>query len=159
MASNKNYQEFALEFYKKSSMYSYNYPIDKYFIDANLGVLDKNEYLEFLIFSINNLPNIYVSKLMLLTMDFLILFEIQDWEFLYKSLINVTSHNTLISFFISYLGLSPSVDLLKKSPFKYDYIYEKDDDNFIENNYLSSQLEYLRTKLLSFNFIPNNDNI
>ncbi len=154
MENNKNYEEFALEFYEKAMMYSYTYPVDKFFIDDNLGTLKKNEYLEILIFSINNLPNIYVSKFMLLTLDFLILFDMQDWEYLYKKIANIPSHNTIISFFVSYLNLLPSADLLKMTSFKYDYIYEKDDDYFIEDNCLNSQLEYLQTRLLSLNFIP-----
>lgn len=157
MENDKQFQKLALEFYKKSITNSYNYPIDKIFIDSKLEILNKYEYLEFLIFSINNLPNIYVSRLILLTMDFLILFNLQDWIYLYKSLENVSSHNILSSFFISYLKLFPSADLLKITSFKYDYIYEKDDDDFVENNFLNSQLEYLRTKLLSLDFTPCDD--
>lgn len=155
MTNNFNYQKFAKDFYNKSSEEASNHPLDMVFMSENFINISKEDFINILIYNINNFPNIYVARFLLLSIsNYLIYFDTIDWINLHKSMSKKYSINTLMSFYISYLKLKPSMEILELAKLDYDYIYENDEEDFIENNSLEMSINELRTNMLSIGFVP-----
>lgn len=147
---NNSLNKVAIDFYKRASEECDDLPLDREFVLKNLLSLTQQEFMDVLVYSINYLPNIYVTRLMLLTIkSYLLNFTSLDWVHLHKSLTNIYSINTIFSFYQSYLLLYPNNEILDNSIFKPDYIYLNDEDDFIEENFLQEDIKELRVKMLN----------
>jgi hypothetical protein len=147
---NNSLYKIAMDFYKRASEECNDLPLDREFVLKNLVNLRQQEFMDVLVHSINNLPNIYVTRLMLLTINnYLLNFTSLDWVHLHKSVTNIYGINTIFSFYKSYLLLYPNDEILTNSIFKPDYIYLNDEDDFIEENFLRKDIKRLREKMLN----------
>lgn len=80
---NKIIHQFALNFYQKSILESVNYPLDKDFFECNFEKKNQKDFIEIFIYNLNNLPNTYNIRFILLTIDYLVLFDKLDWIYIY----------------------------------------------------------------------------
>lgn len=150
MEDNNRLSKVAMDFYTQASEECNDLPLDREFVSENLLDLTQQEFVDVLIYSLNYLPNIYVTRLMLLTIkNYLFNFTSLDWVRLHKSLTNIYGINTIFSFYQSYLLLYPNTEILTNSISKPDYIYLNDEGDFIEENFLQEDIEQLRNKMLN----------
>jgi hypothetical protein len=158
MENKKNISQYASGLYNQSIIESEDFPLDKDYLLKKLDNIQLSDYRDFLVYNLNNLPPVYNIRFMLLTIDrYMIYLNELDWIYIHKSLLNRGAVNTIVSYYNSYLGLSPNQILLIETKFNNTiYIYEKDDDDFIERNYLQNSVMNLRTKMLKTVFFDIN---
>jgi len=144
---NKIIHQFALNFYQKSILESVNYPLDKDFFECNFEKENQKDFIEIFIYNLNNLPNTYNIRFILLTIDYLVLFDKLDWIYIYESLENESAINTLSSFYESYLLLIPNKNILNNK-INCSYIYSIDEDGFI-NNDMKKKIDNLKNRIIA----------
>ena len=151
---NFNSQKFAIDFCKRAGQESADFPLDLCFFNENFQDINSKEYMEVLIYSLNNLPNLYVVRFILLSIKkYMINFDKSDWESLNSSLESNSAINTLMSFYQYYLRLKLSNEVSFKKSLSFDYLYEKDEEDFIRENNLNNQIDLLREKMILQGFI------
>jgi len=147
-AIDNNIKEIAYEMFSKSKEEFLNYPINFRFILDKVDLLNDEEYIGLLIFTLDNFPQLYVIKFILTTIHRILKFNEKEWEILFDNIISIGGGNIICSFLYSYLNLVPSNKYKKNINF--NYIYQKDDDDFINTDSLLS----LKNKLIKIGFLP-----
>lgn len=140
-------------FFYESSIKSEWLPIDLDYIDKNKGVLKKIKLEDFIIYSLNNFPEIYNHRLLLSLSSDLQNLEKEAWFRVVKELDSNTSINSFFSFLRIYLKINPSflTKYISKKDFSFyeleSYELDEDDLAFIAQYLLGDSIEQLKEKL------------
>jgi len=147
-------EKYAMDMFYESSIYSKNLPIDVDYVRQKVENISKENIINLIIYNLNNFPNIYSNRFILCVIDYLILFNLDDWINISNKLENKNAVNTFISFFYSYIGVLPNQNFIKKisNKLEYDYLYENDDEDFINDYSLQEFIIKLRYQMLSLDF-------
>ncbi len=151
MEKNKDIKSIALKLFEQSSEEFLNYPINFNFILDKTNLLTDAEYLRLLVYTLDNFPQLYALRFILVTTNRMLRFNSIEWEKVFKSILSRGGVNTIYSFIYSYLNLLPSE--IYSSNYVCDYIYEKDEDDLLENPTLIDKLSLLQSKMLKIGFI------
>ena len=147
----KKIENITFDLFNQSHQEFLNCPINYSFIQGKTNRLNNDEYLYLLLFTLDNFPQIYVIRFILITTDRILNFSPINWALLFKSISSKGGLNIIYSFIYSYLDLMPNE--IYSSMYKYDYIYEKDDDDLIQNPFVINNLYRLKEKMLTLGFV------
>lgn len=151
MEKSKDIKSIALELFEQSHEEFLNYPIDFNFISYKINLLTDTEYLCLLVYTLDNFPQLYVNRFIMITSYKMLNFNNVNWKLIFESISTKGGINTIYSFIYSYLNLLPGESY--KSNYSCDYIYQKDEDDLFETPFINDTLSVLKEKMLKIDFI------